>query len=735
MKTVLLSLILLFYSIGLLSQENNKEIIKVSTHDLTMVFTTSVNEKVLFQYFGNHLSDASAFPGKRFKEQPDNGTGYAPTLYPAYGGRYFLNPALKLTHADGVLTTDLVFVNQETKNLDANRIETIIRMKDTLYPVFVDVHFMAYQKENVITQFVTIKHQEKKALEVENLASAYLPLHAESYYLTQFHGTWAAEMQMVEEKLTHGIKRIESKKGVRTNQSESTSFLLSLNGPADEDHGEVYGGSLAWSGNFSLSFEVDECGVLHTLTGMNAFASTYHLLPNKTLRTPEMVWTFSSSGKGQISRNLHDWSRKYALAHGDRLRPVLLNSWEGAYFSFGEKTITDMIDAAADFGVEMFVLDDGWFGNKYPRNEADAGLGDWQVNREKLPRGIDYLAKYAVDKGLKFGIWIEPEMVNPKSELAEKHPEWIVKSGKREIIPMRNQWLLDLSNPAVQDFVVQTFDEVIALSPNISYIKWDANRHVDNVGSDYLSAGDQTHFWIDYVNGLYSAYERIRAKHPEVMIQLCSSGGGRLDFGALRFHDEFWPSDNTNALDRVAIQYGTNHFFPAMATSSHVSPSPNHQTGMITPLKFRFDVAMSGRLGMEIQPKDLAGEDLSFAKQAVETYKQIRPVVQLGDLYRLVSPYGENGWASLMYVSKDKKESVFFAYSLKYHGRTTFFETKLKGLDPAKKYTVKEINKHSGSRVFWGDGQTFSGEYLMKAGINLTIGNPFESAVLLITEF
>lgn len=229
---------------------------------------------------------------------------------------------------------------------------------------------------------------------------------------------------------------------------------------------------------------------------------------------------------------------------------------------------------------------------------------------------------------------------------------------------MRTQWILDLSNPAVQDFVVNVFDGVMALSPHISYIKWDANRHVDNFGSDYLSSSEQTHFWIEYVKGLYKVYDRIRAKHPDVLIQLCSSGGGRLDFGALTYHDEVWPSDNTNSLDRVFIQYGTNLFFPAMATAAHVSTSPNHQTGMLAPLKFRFDVAMSGRLGMELQPKDLTPEELPFAKQAVENYKRIRPLVQLGDLFRLKSPYHENGWASHMYVAKDQKEAVFFAYSL-----------------------------------------------------------------------
>ncbi|MDU1892540.1 MAG: alpha-galactosidase [Dysgonomonas sp.] len=731
-KTSLIFILLILFVLQQYAQ--NKEIITVETQDMSIILTAEQGDKVIFQYWGNKVNSATPFLDRKIKGQPDTSDDFASQLYPAYGGRYYLTPALKLTHADGVLTTELVYVNTEKKQLDNNRVETIVHLKDKLYPVFVDVRFVAYQKENIICQAVEISHKEDKGIKVENLASSYIPLHAGSYYLTHFNGTWANEMQMEEEELTHGIKVIETKKGVRATQSESPSFLLSVDGRANEDAGEVYAGSLAWSGNYKLSFEVDETGKLGITSGMNPFASEFILKAEEKLQTPEMILAYSSNGVGQISRNYHDWGRKYGMMHGDKIHPIILNSWEGAYFTFDEKTLTDMMDDAAKFGVEMFVLDDGWFGNKYPRNGDNAGLGDWQTNKKKLPRGISYLADYAVSKGLKFGVWIEPEMVNPDSELAKKHPEWVVKSGKRDILPMRNQWLLDLSNPQVQDFVVKTFDDVVALSPNISYIKWDANRHVDNVGSDYLSADKQTHFWYEYVKGLYSVYERIRVKYPDIQIQLCSSGGGRIEYGALKYLDEFWASDNTNALDRIFIQYGTNIFFPAIATGSHVSTSPNHQTGMMTPIKFRFDVAMSGRLGMELQPKDIESEDYEFAVKAVENYKQIRPVIQFGDLYRLVSPYGKNGWAAHMYVSKNKKEAVYFAYSLKYHGRTTYLETKLKGLDPNKNYKVTELNTRGWNRSFYGDGQSFSGDYLMKVGINLNIGNPFDSSVLHLIE-
>jgi alpha-galactosidase len=699
-------------------------IIEVNTDNTAMVFVAEDGKPVVFQYWGCRMDNVADFALVRPAGQQ---------LYPAYGGHHYLNPALRLTHDDGVLTTELVYAGVETDTLDDNRTLTVVHLKDTLYPVLVDVHFVAHKAEDVIVQQVVISHHEQGTVRMGNIASCYFPLHAGAYYLTHFYGSWGAEMQWKEERLTPGVKVIESKKGVRTAQSESPSFLLSLDRPAAEDFGEVYAGALAWSGNYKLLFELDEPGVLHTSGGINDFASEYYLDSSQVFHTPEMVLTYSAQGKGQISRNFHDWSRRYALAHGDTLNPVLLNSWESAYFDFDERTITDMIDHAAGFGIELFVLDDGWFGNRFPRDDDDAGLGDWQVNRTKLPRGIGYLADYAASKGLRFGLFIEPEMVSPKSELAQQHPEWIVKSGARDATAMRNQWLLDMTNPAVQDFVVQTFDTIVALSPNISYIKWDANRHVENVGSDYLPAFRQTHFWYDYVRGLYAAYERIRENHPGIEIQMAASGGGRVDFGALKYHDEFLTSDNTNAVDRIFIQYGTNTIYPVQATASHVSASPNHQTELHTPLKFRFDVAMSARLGMELQPKDISGSDYAFAKRAIGDYKRIRPIVQQGDLYRLISPYDEGGWASLMYVSKDKTQAAFFAYSLKFHN-PTYFETKLKGLHPGKRYKITELNRRPDSSRFYGTDHTFSGEYLMKAGVKLRLYQPFSSTILLLSE-
>ena len=713
MKALLLTVALLLGCVTVSSQDKDTGIITVSTNDLSMVFSISPDKKVVYNYFGDKFQDVSPFLHKKYKEQPDNGIGYAPVIYPAYGGRFFLNPALKLTHDDGVQTTELIYAAHQVKNIDNNRIETVIQLKDPLYPVFVNLNFTAYQKENVICQSVSISHQEKNKLAVENIASAYLPLHADSYYLTHFHGAWASEMQLVEEQLTPGVKRVESKKGIRTTQSENSSFLLSLNGPANEDMGEVYAGSLAWSGNYLSSFEIDECGLLHVMSGMNDFASTYNLEPGKTLQTPEMVWTYSSTGKGQVSRNLHDWSRNYALAHGDQELPIVLNSWEGAYFDFNEKTITDMIDDAAAFGVEMFVLDDGWFGNKYPRNSDKVSLGDWQVNKKKLPRGIDYLAKYAVGKGLKFGIWIEPEMVNPKSELFEKHPDWAIMLPNRDTYYYRNQLVLDLSNPKVQDYVYGVVENIMKENPEVAFFKWDCNSPITNIYSPYLK-NKQGQLYIDHVRGIYNVLKRVKENYPDVPMMLCSGGGARCDYEALKYFTEFWCSDNTDPVERIYIQWGFSQFFPAKAMDAHVT-----SWNKATSVKFRTDVASMCKLGFDIGLKELTADELTYCQTAVANWKRLQNAIMDGDQYRLVSPYEGNHMA-LNYVSKDTNKAVLFAYDIHPRFQEKLMAVKLQGLDPNKQYKIEEINlMPSVTSKLGSNGKVFSGDYLMKVGLNV----------------
>lgn len=724
--------VLLFHLGGIVSAQSTKtdKLINIQTKDLSMVMKVGKDSVVYFQSFGRKLDNVSPFLDKQTYRRSDYGT--SPHAYLASGGQNYREPALRVTHSDGDLNTELVYVNhQQTTLADGNAIRTIIVMQDKKLPLIVELEVTAYQRENVYTQKVRVKNKEKKNVVLHNFYSSYLPVQAKRYYLNSFYGAWAQEMFMEESQLNHGIKTIENKMGVRTTHTENPSFVLALDTPLDENIGDAIGGALAWSGNYKLNFQVDDFDMLSITAGMNPYASEYSLAPNETFHTPEMIYTYSTAGAGGVSRNLHDWARNYSVYDANTIRPTLLNSWEGAYFSFNEKTITDMIDDAADMGLEMFVLDDGWFGNKYPRSSSHQGLGDWQVTKDKLPNGIAYLADYAVNKGIKFGIWIEPEMVNPKSELAEKHPEWIVHAKGRPIPTTRNQWLLDLTNPKVQDFVFSVFDAVMKQSNNISYIKWDANRHVASVGSPYLTSDKQSHFWIQYTQGLYNVYERIRDKYPNVIIQACSSGGGRIDYGALKYHQEVWTSDNTEPRSRIFIQYGTNMIYPALATGSHVSAAPNHQTGNVTSLKFRFDLAMSGRLGMELQPKDLSDKEKKFAKVAIENYKKIRDIVMQGDLFRIISPYEDRGLYAIMYVSKNKKRAVVFDYSFEYQGRTHSSQLiKLKGLDSAKQYKITELNVEKSN--FWGNGKVFSGQYLINEGINPELEKMYESAVFYI---
>jgi len=710
----------------------NEKLISINTSSLSLILKQDNVNKLSFKYFGSKVVNELPLLSKPMHVrgalyQIDN------DAYPAFGAQVFRENALKVVHADGNQTTELEVVGVKQENIDKDVIRTTISLKDSFYDFFVDIIYNAYQSANVITQEVNFLNKEKSNIELENFYSSYLPVFSNQYYLTSFNGGWGSEMHTSESCLTRGTRVIESVKGIRTTLSENPSFLLSLKTPAQPNSGEVIIGALAWSGNYKINFEVEENYQLNISAGMHPFASRYKLEMNQSFKTPQMIWSFSNTGYGQASRNMHDWARKYALHDGDKSNSIVLNHWEGIEFDFDEAVIMKMIDDAATLGVETFVLDDGWFGTKYPRNDSKAGLGDWQENLKKLPHGLKGLADHAKSKGMRFGIWIEPEMVNLESELAKAHPNWIVKSKNREMPLLRSQLVLDLTNPEVQDFVYNTFKSIVDKTPNISYVKWDSNRHISSVGSEFLSDKNQSHFWIDYIKGLYSVYDRIRKTYPNLEIQDCASGGGRLDYGALKYHDEFWASDDTDPFERIFIQFGSSLIFPTQAISAHVTESPNKATGNTSSFKFRFDVSMMGRMGIELQPKHMTAKEIEFSKNAVETYKGIRDIVQLGDLYPILSPYSNGGWASQMFVTKNKKQAVFFEFSMEYHPRLNMHDVKLQGLDANKMYTVTEINKNEVSN-FWGDGKVFSGEYLMNVGVNTTIFRRGESVVLLIEE-
>ena len=701
-----------------------KTVIPVETEHSALVLAVRENGVLETLHYGNRIADSKAFGRLVTGLSEDNGSG--PMAYPTTGGRYLGEPALHVKYADGYHNTELVYAAHQVRR-NGDVVTTEITLKDPVTLLEVKLFYDAYQQEDVLCTHAEIRNGGKLPVELINYASGSLYLDADKYYLTHFHGGWADEMQMDGEVLTHDTKVLESRRGTQVTQCNNPSFLVSLNTDRlQENVGEVVAGALAWSGNFRLSFEMDESNRLNVLAGISPFASAYGLAAGQTFTTPDFLYTFSNRGAGQASRNLHAWARKYGVYGGGQINPTLLNSWEGAYFSFTTETLLRMIDDAASMGLEMFVLDDGWFAKDYPRNGDDAGLGDWEVNTAKLPEGIDYVASYAHGKGLRFGIWIEPEMVNPKSNLAHAHPDWIVQSPGRELYQSRNQWVLDLSNPEVQDFVFGIFDNTMKLSGNIDYIKWDCNRTVADFGSKYLGK-DQDSFFVDYTQGIYNVMRRLRAKYPDTIVQCCSSGGGRVDYGALKYFNEIWTSDNTDAFTRAYIQYATNLIYPACVMASHVSAVPNHQTGNVTPLKFRFDIACSGRLGMELQPKNLTERERALADRCIRSYKQYRDLVFTGDVYRLASPY-EGDYYALMYVSQDQRRAVVYTYCLKYQNRAVGAHAfRMDGLDPARSYKVTELNVDRS--CWWGSGQVHAGDFLMNGGFNPVLLKTFDSAV------
>ena len=656
--------------------------------------------------------------------------------FPTFGTSYVNEPALRAVHADGNTSTELAYVSHTTEQ-EADGVQyTEITLRDTYFPFDVVLCFNAYQKENVIEAWTVISHNEKKPVMLYNYASSHLFFSEPTYYLTQFYGEWADEMKMKEMQLTRGKKVLESKLGVRSNQHAHACFLLGLDAPAQENSGRVLGGTLAWPGSWNLTFDVDNLDNLHVICGINSFAGQYSLAKGEKFETPRMLYSYSDEGTGRITRNFHRWAKKYGIWRGDRTRTTLLNNWEATYFDFNEEVLSGIIKDASEMGFELFLLDDGWFGTKHPRNSDNAGLGDWQVNKNKLPNGLGYLVEEADKNGIKFGIWLEPEMVNPASELYEKHPDWVITQPNRPLDLSRNQLILDLSNPKVQDFVYSVVDNTMTENPGIAYIKWDCNRFVTNSGSFYLPAEKQSHLWIEYVRGLLSIFERVRAKYPDVSIMLCSGGGGRIDYASLRYFDEFWISDNTDAYNRIFIQWGATYFFPSMALASHVSVVPNHITGRTVPLKFRFDVAMSAKLGMDLQPKDMTPEEKEFSKNAIQEYYGIREIVQHGDLYRLLSPY-ESVRTAMMYVSEDKKDAVVFTYLLeKVINGGNNQVLYLKGLDPVKRYRLNELNKAPNTYSWFTplEGKTYTGAYLMEYGIRFPMYNQFDSKIIRLTE-
>ena len=687
--------------------------VEITTPGMSMLLQAKQGENLKFIYFGNKLAAADAEAVRATEKARYD-------AYPAYGLDCSHEAALAVTFADGNMSLDLKVADVATETA-ADFSITRITLRDKVYPFTVAVCYKAYSTVDMIETWTEIINGEKKKpVTLRKFASGYLPIRRGTVWLSSLYGQWANEARLCEEPLEPGMKVIKNKDGVRNSHTAHAEVMFSLDGKAQENVGRVIGAALCYSGNYRLAIDTDESDWHHFFAGINEDNSEYHLRAGETFATPALALTFSNEGASGASRNFHKWGRKYKLANGDKLRKILLNSWEGVYLDIKEAEMHQMMADIASMGGELFVMDDGWFGDKYRRIKDNSSLGDWVVDKNKLPNGIGGLLAEAKKLGIKFGIWYEPEMSNTVSELFEAHPDWVIKAPKRDLQLGRGgtQVVLDLANPKVQDFIFDMIDDLMTKYPEIDYVKWDANMEIKNHGSNYLTADNQSHLYIEYHRGFESVCKRIRAKYPELTIQACASGGGRANWGVLPYFDEFWVSDNTDALQRVYMQWGTSYFFPAIAMASHISASPNHTTARIVPLKYRCDVAMSARLGMEIQPKNMSDAEKDLCRRAIADYKTIRPIVQMGDLYRLISPYDHLGMASLMYVDESKQKAVFFWWKTEHFYNQHFPRVTMAGLDPAKSYRVRELNRIDEKPLKW-DGKVFTGEFLMTNGIEI----------------
>lgn len=688
------------------------EMISVSTDNMTMLLRARTGEALRYLYFGDKLK-ASDIPSIA-----SAGVMNA-DAYPAYGQWTIREDALAVTHFDGDMTLQMgiekVYVEPSAEG-DILK----VALKDFKYPFTVTVCYKAFNDVDMIETWTEIAHSEKKNVTLRRFDSACLPIRVGDVWASHLYGTWANEGRLVEEPLERGILKIDNKDGIRNSHTSHAEVMFSLDGKPQENRGAVIGAALCYSGNFHLEVVTNDSDYHTFYAGICPDNSSYSLAPGEVFRTPELALTFSQEGLSGASRNFHSWARAHKLAHGNVERKILLNSWEGVYFNINEEGMDRMMADISSMGGELFVMDDGWFGDKYPRLVDNSSLGDWVVDKNKLPHGISWLVNAADSHNIRFGIWIEPEMANTVSELYEKHPDWIINTDGRDVAQGRGgtQVVLDLCNPAVQDYVFSIVDNLLTENPRIDYIKWDSNMPVQSHGSKYLAKDKQSELYIRYHRGLTDVCKRIRAKYPDITIQCCASGGGRANYGILPWFDEFWVSDNTDALQRIYMQWGTSYFFPSMAMASHISAVPNHTVYRVTPLKFRIDVAMSGRLGMELQPKDMTDAEIAQCRKAIAEYKQIRPVVQFGDIYRLVSPYDGLGLASLMYCAKDKSEAVFYWWKTEHFYDQHLPRVKMAGLDPNRMYTVYELDR-TDSRPLSFEGKSFSGAFLMSNGLEI----------------
>jgi alpha-galactosidase len=655
-----------------------------------------------------------------------------PSEYPAYGNTDLRMPAYQVQLENGTRITDLCYHSYEIvkgkKQLsglpsltaqDEEAQTLYITMVDELIQLKVVLSYSVFEKEDVIVRSATFYNEGTQKLRLMRALSMSVDFDHFEYDLLSLSGSWARERHMVRRPLCHGNQSIESRRGA-SGHAENP-FLAVMEKRATEHSGRVYGFNLVYSGNFIAYADVDQYSTTRVAIGINPFDFCWVLQPGEEFVTPEVVMVYSYQGIGEMSRTYHRIYRKHLMKskYKNSERPIVINNWEATYFDFNEDKIKQIAKQASELGIEMMVLDDGWFGK---RDSDNCSLGDWYVDQKKLPNGLGNLTEAVESYGMKFGLWFEPEMVSPDSDLYRAHPDWCLHVPDRHRSEARQQLILDYSREDVREAVLDMLTKILQ-GAKISYVKWDMNRNMTEIGSALLSPEHQQETAHRYMLGLYQVMDTITDRFPEVLFESCSGGGGRFDPGILYYMPQNWTSDDTDAVERLKIQYGTSIVYPICAMTAHVSAVPNHQTGRNTSMSFRHAVAMAGNFGYELDVTKFNEDEKQLIKSEVAFYKSIRRLVQYGDLYRILSPF-DGEYTSFLFVSEDKKEAILFLYRVLNVPNGPLYRIPLEGLNPAYHYRVDDSDLE------------LSGAQLMNYGINqpeeLSWGD-FNSKVIRLT--
>jgi alpha-galactosidase len=679
----------------------------------TTAYALGVNEAgcLSHRYWGTHLPYVEDYPAAA---NPGgwasfNGPAHQTSEeYPGYGGLSYIDPCLKVTFADGV--RDLVLQMDPARQASFSQTELTIHLQDAYYPLLVTLHYRVHPAYDLIERWVTLHNEGDQSITLDRVLSAqwHLPGH-ENYRLTHVNGRWLDEFHLRREPLLPGIKVLESRR-LTTSHQHNPWFALDRNN-ADEQRGEVWFGVLAWSGNWRISAEVTEFASTRVNIGLNDWDFAWQLASKQSFTTPSSYAGYTADGFGGASRRLHDFVRDAVVPHPDLPRKVLYNSWEATLFDVNEQAQLELARLAAEMGVELFVMDDGWF---HGRTLDNAGLGDWWSDEQKFPHGLTSLIQGVNALGMGFGLWLEPEMVNPDSDLYRAHPDWVIHFPTRARSEARNQLILNIARPDVQDYLINLLDRLLS-EHNIAFIKWDMNRNVSEPGWPDAE-GEPREIWVRYIQGLYRIWSTLRTRHPEVIWQSCSGGGGRADLGILGEADQIWVSDNTEATARLAIQEGFSQIFPPSTMEAWVTDASQH----LISLEFRFHTSMCGILGVGGHLQHWSEQERAQAKRLIAQYKEIRSTIQFGDLYRLRSPQ-QHPFSAVQYVSKDRSEAVLFAFRTYIPDPIELPSLYLCGLDPDTRYRIDGV-----------DGVR-SGKSWMHAGVRVSLNN-FQSVLLRIRK-